>query len=52
MNVLPGRLELVVNSKDKDKIREVLVGYMKEEEAKPSNIDRTIGWFSKFLPKS
>lgn len=51
MNVVPGRLELVVHSKDKDKIRDILTSYMKEEEAQPSNIDRTASWFSRFLPK-
>ncbi len=52
MDVVPGRLELVVHSKDKDKIRDILTTYMKEEEARPSYMDRTAGWFSRFLPKN
>jgi hypothetical protein len=46
---LPGRLELVVNTKDKGKIRKVLSSYLTEEKTPPSTLDRTAKWFSKKL---
>jgi len=47
---IPGRLELVINSTDKEKIRKVLKNYVLEEEAPPSYMDRTADWFAKKLP--
>ncbi len=44
---LPGRLELVVHLKDKEKIRKTLSEYLTEEVASPSNLDRVAGWVSK-----
>jgi len=46
----PGRLEVVINSKDKDKIREILKKYVIEEEVPPSKIDKAANWFAKKLP--
>lgn len=48
--VLPGRLELVVNKKDKEEIKKVLNKYVLYEEAPPSNLDKAANWFSKKLP--
>ncbi len=48
---LPGRLEFVINKKDKDGIRKVLKDYVLEEEAPPSYLDKTANWFSKKLPQ-
>jgi len=48
---LPGRLELVINAKDKDSIRKVLSAHLFEEEAPSSNLDRAANWFSKKLPQ-
>lgn len=50
MVVFPSRLELVVNKKDKDKIRKALEPYIIEEKSPPSNIERAADWFSKKLP--
>jgi hypothetical protein len=47
---IPGRLELVINSTDKEKIKKVLKDYVLEEEASPSYMDRTANWFAKKLP--
>lgn len=47
---LPGRLELVVNDSDIDKLRSALTKYLIEEEAPPSYLDKTANWFSKKLP--
>ena len=49
-NTLGGRLELVVNASDRDKIKGVLSKYLLHEEAPPSLIDKTTNWFSKKLP--
>ena len=51
MSVLPGRLELVILPKDKEKIKTLLTTYLKEEESPPSNIDRAANYFSRFLPQ-
>lgn len=47
---LPGRLELVVNSKDKEELRKVLQKYAPEEEVPPTNLDKAANWFAKKLP--
>lgn len=51
MTVLPGRLELVIDSKDKKAIKKVLSNYLLEEEVPPSGLDKAAGWFSKKLPQ-
>jgi hypothetical protein len=48
---LPGRLELVVNSKEKEAIKKALSAYLPEEEAPPTNLDKVANWFSKKLPQ-
>ena len=47
---LPGRLELIVNSKEKEAIKKALSAYLPEEEAPPTNLDKFTSWFSKKLP--
>ena len=47
---LPGRMELVIDSQDKDKIKKALSAYLLEEEAPPSYLDRAANWFAKKLP--
>lgn len=47
---LPGRLELVVNSKDKEELKKVLGKYAPEEEVPPTNLDKAANWFAKKLP--
>ncbi|MBN1168959.1 hypothetical protein JXA63_03650 [Candidatus Woesebacteria bacterium] len=46
----PGRLELVVDSKDKKKISEVLEEYIPEEDVPPSNLEKAANWFSEKIP--
>jgi len=52
MNTIPGRLELVIFPKDKEKIKGLLTTYLKEEESPPSAIDRAANYFSRFIPQS
>ncbi|OGM24609.1 hypothetical protein A2962_01490 [Candidatus Woesebacteria bacterium RIFCSPLOWO2_01_FULL_39_61] len=47
---IPGRLELVINGKDLEKIRKVLSIYLPEEEIPPTNFDKLSGWLSEKLP--
>lgn len=47
---IPGRLELVINSKDLEKMRKVLSIYLPEEEVPPNNFDKLSGWLSEKLP--
>ncbi len=49
---LPGRLELVVNSEDKEQIRKAIAAYIPEEETPPSSLDRAANWFAQKLPQS
>jgi hypothetical protein len=47
---LGGRLELVINSKDKGSIKKELSKYLVEEEVSPSGFDKATNWFSQKLP--
>ena len=49
LTVIPGRLDLVIGSKDKDSIRKALKEYLNEEKTTPSGFDKTADWFSKKL---
>ena len=46
----PGRMELVFETKDKERIRKILSNHLVEEEIPPSWLDKTALWFSKKLP--
>ncbi len=48
----PGRLELVVDEKDKEKIRDVLSPYLIEEKTSPSRIEKSAEWLSNKLPNN
>lgn len=50
MNVIPGRLEVVIDEKDKAKIKDVVKDYVLEEEVPPSRLDNAANWFAKKLP--
>ena len=50
--VLPGRLELVINKEDIEKIRQILKKDLNEEEAPPSFLDKTANWMVKKLPNN
>lgn len=52
MTVFPGRLEIVVNKDDIDKIKKITSEYLLEEEATPSNLDKAANWFTQKLPQS
>ncbi|MBU0569926.1 hypothetical protein KKB40_04045 [Patescibacteria group bacterium] len=49
--MVPGRLELVINAKDKEVLRKTLLEYLSEEEVSPSGLDRAANWVSKKLPQ-
>ncbi len=48
--VLPGRLEVVVNSEVKEKIKKAVSDYLVHEEVPPSYLDKIALWFSKRMP--
>jgi hypothetical protein len=50
MITVPGRLEFVVNAKDKEQIKKSVMKYIPLEEAAPTNLDKAANWFSKKLP--
>ncbi len=50
MLTLPGRLEVVINTKDEDAIRKAVLKHLPEEEAPPTNLDKAANWFSQKLP--
>lgn len=50
MTSLPGRLELVIDSKDKEKLTTVLSDYVANEEAPPSGLDRAANFVAEKLP--
>jgi len=47
---MPGRLEFVINQKDREAVRSALKDYLEEEEAPPSYLDKAASWFSKKIP--
>jgi hypothetical protein len=50
--VLPGRLELVINKEDIEKVREILKKNLNEEEAPPSFLDKTANYLARKLPNN
>lgn len=50
MVVLPGRLELVIHAKDKERIKKALKNEVLYEEAAASNLDRVATYLSKKIP--
>ncbi len=46
----PGRLEMVINGKDKEAIRKALLNYLPEEKAPPTNLDNTADWIASKIP--
>ena len=47
----PQRLEIVINEKDVEKIRDTLLDYINEEEVPPTTIEKATDWFAKKLPE-
>jgi hypothetical protein len=50
-DVVPGRLELVVNNEVEEKIENILSEYLVNEEVPPSFFDKAASWASKRLPQ-
>ena len=50
-NFIPNRMEVVIDSNQKEKIQKELSEYLVHEEISPSNLDKAIEWFSKKLPQ-
>lgn len=44
---IPGRLELVINTNEKEKLKASLIKFIPEEEAPPTRFDKTSEWISK-----
>lgn len=44
---IPGRLELAVDSKDKEKLEKVLTRFIPREEIPPTRLDKATEWLSK-----
>jgi hypothetical protein len=51
MTAIPGRLELVINEKDKPSLKKHLKEYIVEEEVPPSTLDKTANWLSERFPR-
>jgi len=45
-----GRLEVVINGTDREKIKDILSKYLLFEKAPPSILDKAANWFTKKLP--
>jgi hypothetical protein len=52
LGIIPGRMDLVINPGDEERIRKAMKGHAPEEETPPSQIDKTIDWVSGKLPGS
>lgn len=50
-NSIPNRMELVFKQDLKIEAEKILKEYLVEEEISPSNLDKTIDWYSKKLPQ-
>lgn len=48
--VLPGRIELVIDPKDREQIKKVLSVYLVEEKGSPDKLEKAAGWLSKKIP--
>lgn len=48
--LLPGRIELVIDSGDKEKMKKALSTFLPEEEAPPSYLDKAANWFGGKIP--
>lgn len=46
----PGRIEMVINSSDKEAIRSALSDYLVEDKANPTNLDNAADWVAKKIP--
>jgi len=51
VNFPPGKLSLVINKEDGEKIKSLAKNYALEQEIPPSTAERLLGWFSTKLQK-
>ena len=51
MPVVPGRMELVANKEEKEKLKDVLTSFVPEEKSSPTNIDKAAEWLSSKMPE-
>lgn len=49
-SVIPGRIEMVINPSDKERLKKEISAYIPFEEVAPSNLDKGIEWFAKKMP--
>jgi len=49
--MLPGRLELIIESKDKEKLKQVISKYIVEEQQPATNLDKASDWVSEKILK-
>lgn len=47
---LPGRMELVIDGTDREKVKQILTDYLVHEKAPPSWLDKAANWATKRLP--
>ena len=47
---IPGKIEVVINERDKKGISRVLSKYIRHEEAPPTNMDKMANWLSERIP--
>jgi hypothetical protein len=48
--MLPGRIEFVINTEIKDKLKKEISAYIPYEEVPPTGIDKITNWFATKLP--
>jgi hypothetical protein len=48
--MLPGRIEFVINSEIKEKLKKEISAYIPYEEVPPAALDKVTNWFAAMLP--
>ncbi len=48
----PGRIELVIQRGDIEKVKAILIKYLPEEKPEETSVDRAVSWVSKRLPQN
>ncbi len=51
ITTIPGKIEIVIEPKDKEKIKNTLQEYLPEVEIPPSSLDKLANWFSAKIEK-
>ena len=50
LKTVPGRVDLVINQEEKEKIKEAMGQHVPENEIPPSQVDKTVDWVTSKLP--